>query len=62
MKELIRKLDWTAEEAELIADFLGGLAAAIWSEYADELRQLFAARNAHTTGRYTPSEDDSDLF
>lgn len=62
MKRLIRRLDWTAEEAELVADFLGGLAAAIWSEYADELRQLFAARTEDTTGRYNPSEDDSDLF
>lgn len=62
MKEHIRKLNWTAEEAELVANFLRDLISAIWTEYADELRQLIATRIEHTTGRYTPSEDDSDLF
>jgi hypothetical protein len=63
MRKLILKVEWTAAQAEVIAEFLGDIAVAIWNEYHDDLTQLIEARTARPERqRVTPTEDDSTLF
>lgn len=63
MRKLILNVEWTAEEAELIAEFLGDIVVAIWNEYHDELTQLVEARTARTERHHvTPNDDDCALF
>lgn len=67
MKVLTLIIDWTPEQAALVAEFLGDIATEILNKYEFELALLHDISSENTAQRsperpLTPNDDDLALF